>query len=295
MSRLPYKEPAVRDLAWSLFSPPLLLRNDPGLCWPGGGWFTSLGQQFHEHLLQLDSDPRPLLDMLSECRDQRLGSRFEVFWRYWLSVNPRYSLLHANLPVRSDGRTLGEFDLIVRDHRSGKTLHWELAVKFYLGAGDTRRPSNWWGPHKRDRLDIKTQRLLLHQTRLSGHPAAQRMLAEQRLHIDETWVLMKGRLFYRRAGTDGPPADAHPQHQRGFWVPAGELDRLAGGTWRVLEKQQWLAPVVDPAGTGMSKAELIERLRHRPERYPICVAASVDGVERERGFIVADGWSETES
>jgi hypothetical protein len=292
MHRLPYRQPAVRDLAWSLSSPPLLLRDDPDVYWPDADWFAGLGTSFHQRLLQLDADPRPLMTLLDESRDRRLGSRFEAFWRYWLEANPRYRLLHANLPVRAGGATLGEFDLIVRDNDSGKVLHWELAVKFFLGAGDTRQAANWRGPGKRDRLDIKTDRLLLHQARLSRHPLARRLLTERRLHIDETWVIMKGRLFYPHAGIHPPPAGAHPRHLRGFRVTTGELESLADGAWQVLEKTQWFAPVANHAATGIGKAELIERLRGPSEHQPVCIARCAAGAELERGFVVADGWQE---
>jgi hypothetical protein len=290
MHPLPYAHTEVRDLAWSLASPPLLQRRDAGVRWPDDAWFEAIGAQFHASLVQLDSDPQPLRDVLARRTDQRLGNYFEVLWRYWLDHNPRYRLLQAHLPVRAGGKTLGEFDLIVEDQRSGEILHWELAVKFYLGSGATERPASWWGPGRRDRLDIKTEHLLRHQIQLSRQPQAQTLLAEHGLRVDATWLIVKGRLFYPRDNTTGAPSGANPGHLRGFWVPGNRLDRLAPAHWLALEKHQWLAPVQQPTGRLMDNRELREWWREDPHRHPVCLAAVVAGEEVERGFIVPDAW-----
>jgi hypothetical protein len=290
MNPLSYTNAEVRDLAWSLASPPLLQRQDAGVHWPDDAWFTAIGHEFGDTLRQLDADPQPLRDLLARRKDQRLGNYFEVLWRYWLDHNPRYALLHANLPVRNHERTLGEFDLIVQDRRSGAVLHWELAVKFYLGCADTGQAANWWGPGRRDRLDIKTDHLLHHQTRLSRHPQAQALLAELGLRIDATWLIMKGRLFYPCGRTTGAPSGANPRHVRGFWVHGNRLDLLRPAHWLILERHQWLAPLQRPTAPVMDSRELREWWRDDPHRRPVCVAAIVEGVEVERGFVVPEDW-----
>jgi hypothetical protein len=290
MQSFPYTNPEVRDLAWSLASPPLLQRQDAGVLWPEDGWFEAIADQFRDDLAQLDADPRPLREILARRTDHRLGNYFEVLWRYWLDHNPRYRLLHANLPVHAGGKTLGEFDFIVEDRDSGEILHWELAVKFYLGCGDTGQPASWWGPGRRDRLDIKTGHLLHHQTRLSRHPQAQAVLARHGVRIDATWLIMKGRLFYPCGETACAPSGANPRHLRGFWVPGSRLDRLTPAHWLILEKRQWLGPVQSPAASLMDNRELREWWRDDPHRQPACLAGIVAGKEIERGFIVPDSW-----
>lgn len=294
MYPVPYANTEVRDLAWSLASAPLLQRRDAGVYWPDDDWFTAIADQFGDSLAQLDADPGPLRNVLAQRTDHRLGNYFEVLWHYWLEHNPRYRPVHTNLPVRANGgQTIGEFDVIVEDRHSGEMLHWELAVKFYLGSGSTGQPDHWWGPGRRDRLDIKTGHLLHHQTQLSRHPRARALLAEHGLRIDATWLIMKGRLFYPRGITDAPPSGANPNHLRGFWVPGNRLDRLAPAHWLALEKHQWLAPLQRPTGPLMDNRELREWWRDDPHRRPVCLAAINEGQEVERGFIVPDAW-ETE-
>ena len=290
-SALPFHDPLVRDLYWALTGAPLLRRSDTDVHWPGGDWFCTIGYGYKPRLLQLDSDPRPLRDALRGQKDRRLGSYFESLWRFWLADNQRYSLLRANLPVRDQGRTLGEFDLLVEDRDSGLTLHWELAVKFYLGVADTAQAGNWWGPSRRDRLDIKTARLLQHQARLSRQPSAAGLLQRLGVRIDQTWVILKGRLFYPAAAPAVTPVAAHPGHERGFWVTAGGFADLPQGVWLPLERRQWLAPVsaVDPA-LCLSGSALLERWHSTAPRRPLCMARIVDGSEIERGFVVPNDW-----
>jgi hypothetical protein len=280
----------VRDLAWSLAGPPLLQRRDAGVQWPDPAWFERIGERFGDTLHRLERDAGPLDAVLARRRDPRLGRYFEILWRYWLDHNPRYRVLCANLPVRDEHRTLGEFDLVVNDRHSGATLHWELAVKFYLGCGNTRAPATWWGPDRRDRLDIKTGHLLDHQTRLSRLPEAQAVLAARDLRLDASWSIVKGRLFYPLGQTAAAPVGACPRHSRGFWIPAHRFELLRPAQWLVLERRQWLAPVAS-ATTGLfNNRELCAWWHDDPPRRPVCVAALVDGVEVERGFIVPADW-----
>ena len=290
MHTLPYKHPAVRDLAWSLGSPPLLMRNDSAAHWPDPDWYEDILAGFHTHLLELDRSPGALLKQLARRHDRRLGACFERLWHYWLTHNPRYRLLAANLPVRAAGRTLGEFDLIVEDRDTGRTQHWEIALKFYLGQGDTADAANWWGPARRDRLDIKTRHLLHHQSRLSGLPQAQALLSARGLHIDETRVILKGRLFYPAGARLPGPSGCIDRHPRGGWLHAGQLERQPAGHWLVLEKQQWLAPLLKPSDTLLSTPALAEWWHGDTPRRPVCVASFTDGRETGRWFIVPDDW-----
>jgi uncharacterized protein len=290
MQSLPYTHPAVRDLAWSLGSPPLLVRRDSGVYWPDDAWFRDIHSGFHEHLLQLDQAPEPLLDTLARRTDRRLGRYFETLWHYWLAHNPRYRLLHANLPVRAGGRTLGEFDLIVADRHSGKTLHWEMALKFYLGQPDTAQAANWWGPARRDRLDLKTGHLLQHQLRLSEQPQAQALLSSHGIHIDEKWVIMKGRLFYPAGTTCHAAPGSGPTHLRGTWLHGGELAGLGPAHWLLLEKAQWLAPLLPPPSGLLDTGEFVDWWRNGNNRQPVCVAGFADGGETGRSFVVPGDW-----
>ena len=288
---LPYRDPLVRDLAWTLSSPPLLQRCDNGVRWLDTGWFEQITDQYRRTLRELDRHPQALKQLINSQKDRRLGNYFETLWRYWLMTGERYRLLYANLQLRTGERTLGEFDFLVKDTQTGKTLHWEVAVKFYLGSGDTTQPDNWWGPARRDRLDIKTQRLLDHQGSLSQRPEAQALFSELGLQVDETWLILKGRLYYPAGAQTTPPEGRHPDHLQGFWVHQCALTELEGSDWLPLDRHQWLAPVhnVDPASC-VATAALAGKWAQQRLQRPVCIARISDGQEVQRGFVVPDDW-----
>lgn len=288
---LPYRNPLVRDLAWSLCSPPLLQRSDSDVRWLDAEWFEQIAEHYRSCLLQLDSRPQALAELVNNRKDRRLGNYFETLWRFWLTTGDRYRLLYANLPLQSGQRTLGEFDFLVRDAQTGRTLHWEVAVKFYLGSGNLSEPASWWGPARRDRLDIKTQRLLEHQSRLSRHEQARKLLADLGVHVDESWLILKGRLHYPWGNSGSAPQGSHPGHLRGFWLHQSAAPELEGSSWLPLERHQWLAPVtaIDPASC-MTCEALFRRWEQGPLRRPLCIARISDGREVERGFVVPDDW-----
>jgi hypothetical protein len=291
---LPYREPVVRDLAWALASPALLRRIDAHVCWPEDTWYSGIGRDYADRLAALDRDPSALYETVDAEKDRRLGKYFEQLWRFWLLDNPRYRMLHANLAVRSNERTLGEFDLLVEDRVSRRHLHWELALKFYLGVGDTREPANWWGPALRDRLDLKTERMLNHQSRLSKQPQAAALLRQLGVRIDETWLIVKGRLFYPRHQPRNPPHGAGHAHERGFWqTRSGFLKSAAvdDAHWLELGQRQWLSPLAaGTTGDAVEGAALAERPVGQPLARPLCVARIIAGSETSRGFVVPDDW-----
>ena len=155
-----FKHQSVRDLAWAVSSPPLLSRISSACVWPDYQWYRQLNAEAQSWLTLVDADPAELDEMLAQQKDRRLGKYFETLWLYWLMRNERYQIIANNLQVIIDGRTLGEIDFIVFDKTTKQTMHWEMAIKFYLGMGDTREMCNWHGPNLRDRLDIKVQHLL---------------------------------------------------------------------------------------------------------------------------------------
>jgi hypothetical protein len=287
----PYRNSLVRDLHWALSSPPLI-RPAGSAGWIAPSWFTEIAHDYQPRLLELDRDPGSLRNAVQQRTDKRLGAYFEALWRFWLETNGRYRLIHANLPLRDARRTLGELDLLVEDSVTGRTLHWELAVKFYLGVGDTRRLDCWWGLNWRDRLDIKTSHLERHQIRLAGSPIGRDVLKSLGIHVDEIGIIVKGRLFYPLDCTSLPPADATSQHPRGFW---GEMHMLAArepATWVLLPRELWLAPLVRvPREVCSATAELLKLWREHPPTVPVCVARIQDEMEIERGFVVPAGWS----
>ncbi|HHO59056.1 MAG TPA: DUF1853 family protein, partial [Thiotrichales bacterium] len=186
----------VRDLAWALASPPLMQPQGAECDWPDAAYFQAIYHDALPWLQSLDKDPSELEDLLARQKDRRLGRYFETLWYFWLLNQRRYEIVETNLQVIIDGETLGEMDFILYDTRERCFVHWEVAVKFYLGVGDTQQLSNWHGPGQRDRLDRKFQHLLNRQSTISTRPGVANWLAERRIQIDRCAVILKGRLYY---------------------------------------------------------------------------------------------------
>jgi len=191
-----FRNQAVRDLAWAISTPPIISSAVYPCRWPTSAWYQEIYKNTLPWFHELDQDCSSLDSLLAEQKDRRLGKYFETLWFYWLSHHPRYEILAHNLQIIIDGETLGEMDFILFDKKNKKTLHWEMAIKFYLGIDDTRQMRNWHGPNLRDRLDLKVNHLLNKQSMISKDHRVAGWLQKQGLVVDHCAVILKGRLYY---------------------------------------------------------------------------------------------------
>lgn len=288
------KDSSVRDLAWVASSPPLIHSATDGyrlLDSKAPEWDI---KHLNQVLDRLNDDPSILHDALDKEKDKRLGKYFEALLAFWLQASLRFDLLAKNLPVRENGRTIGEFDFIVRDTERHKTLQLEVALKFYLGIGNLENANAWHGPELRDRLDKKLNRMLQHQARLAHHPAAMKVLSQQGLEIDEVWVLVKGRLFYPHSVHEPGPSIVNTAHLKGWWCELSRFEHSfagAGLQWRVLRKVEWMAKRnPDATDKNLNSSEPGDYLMSHSPDWPVSVVGFRDGEEAERGFITPNGW-----
>ncbi|KVC35659.1 DUF1853 family protein [Burkholderia pseudomultivorans] len=296
------RDAAVRDLAWLLASPSLLAAA-PGapLAQP---WSDAAERAAVEAwLAALDAAPAPLHRALDGLRPVRLGRYAECLLEYFLTHGPSLRLVAANLPLRSNGHTLGEVDFLV-DTPDGRRLHWELAVKCYLCAPVHAGASlaDFVGPNLVDRLDRKRSRLIDHQLRLSSRNGFT-LLGYGALSAAQMFV--KGWLFYPHGATRPPvSAEIAPDHPRGFWLthaqwPDWAAAQPAGAAWSVLPRLAWLAPRriaahADAAPEPLAAARALPPVlgaRQPPALIGVYEPCD-DGTWREtaRGFVVPDDW-----
>lgn len=200
--------------------------------------------------------------------------------------NVDVEILAANQVLRGDGRTIGELDVLYRDHKDGRVVHREIAVKYYLAAKPGRDPALWYGPGKRDRMDLKLERLAAHQSRVATKARDVDAWPSELPFPDDTEVLLLGALF-------SPPDDvrlpegANPDADQGRWYYASDFAaRFGDEAWCVLHKPWWLSPAHARAGEKAAAAEMAEELRR-----PVFVGRALGGGEMvERAFVVPDGW-----
>ncbi len=172
------RHPEVRDLAWVILTPPMLEVTP----WPqrhplaGSDWVQA-PERLEAWLRQLDRDSYDLLHWLAQARTRRLGLYYERLWQYAVRHAPGIELIAANLPIRREGHTLGELDMLLRD--GDGVHHLELAIKLYLGPqdGNGHDPARWLGPGCHDRLDRKLTHLSQHQLPIANRPESREVLA----------------------------------------------------------------------------------------------------------------------
>jgi hypothetical protein len=232
---------------------------------------------------------------------------------YWLRQDSSVSRLVPHLQVKDHSmkgrqRTLGEFDFLWVDDAQSRTLHWEVAVKFYLQYRHSDGQLLWYGPNPRDRLDIKLQRLFQHQLILSRLPRAGAALQQLGLTLPVLpRLLMKGYLFYP-SDTDWTNVEPHlpglsARHLRGWWTylePFKIPNAASDSRWLYLPRLRWLASAkVAPGGESqlMNIHELHDfcfDLSKRHQRPPLlaemCLNESGVWEEVSRGFVVPQQW-----
>jgi len=295
-----YQHHCVADLAWAVISPPLLLYQGNHCNWFSDAWYRDQYAQIEAQLRQLDHDPAKLESLLAAQKDLRLGNYFETLWSYALQLNPRYQLVERNLQVHDGERTIGEMDFIVLDNATGRYAHWELAIKFYLGTGNTVSHDAWHGPGKKDRLDLKVDHLLSRQTLLSSHPVARAQLAQRGILIDDCAVILKGRLFYpwQQGGSESHPLSANPAHLAGQWLTRDQFEQVysADARFEPLIRSGWMARGPTNEAYGQHSAEgLMQLVDVGRYRLPMCVARLEGACEVERLFIVDNIWPDSQT
>ena len=299
------RDPAVRDLAWLLFSPDLLSTSHAGAPLAHPAATATERQTTLAWLAALDRDPAALHAQVHKPSLTRLGFYAEALLEYFLTHGPHARLIAANIPLRAAGLTLGEVDFLLQDER-GERLHWELAVKFYLHIGEGEGAAtlaHYVGPNLQDRFDLKHARLLNHQLGLSARDEF------ASLGFEGPWraeLFVKGRLFYRDDDlglASNPPAELAENHLRGWWKTASEWqDSKTDGLFASLPRLGWMAERTLSAQEGEALVAQTAVLSERVEtlsspimvaRYERCHFATGDiWREHSRGFIVPDEWPE---
>ena len=304
LADLPHRlqQPALRDLAWTLTSPALLL--DAGIAQRhplAGSHWADHPERLGAWLTHLDQQPEPLLQWLQSSHNQRLGHYYERLWQFALQRAPGIRLLAANLPIRQGQLTLGELDLLLED-RDG-LHHLELAIKFYLGCPPlTEQWQRWIGPGREDRLDRKLNHLRQHQLQLAQSSAARQLLHGLAADPVNAAAWLGGYLFQPWPEQTAAPTGANPQGLGGDWLHRAQLEdylqQHADCRWVALQRLQWLAPAGRSDESCHPISDLPAWWDARPQQPPrpqliALLKATPDGRWQEvrRSFICADDWA----
>lgn len=284
----------VNDLIWAIRSPPMMVMPEQPCHWYNDDFYNDLFDTSSDWFSELARDPDKIQAIIEEEKDKRLGNYFETLWASWIDASSRFELIERNLQIFENGKTLGELDFIVADRENNKILHWELAVKFYLGIGQTQHHKNWYGPAKKDRLDLKINHLLNHQTVLCQQDVTKKLLESKNIKVDGSAVILKGRLFYPSDNVNHQsPQFANNGHCRSRWIKLSDLKNsfYSGEMFYPLIGEGWMAGV-DPAKLerALILEDIISRMNNGEYRLPMLLSVVIKKVESERVFVVQSDW-----
>jgi hypothetical protein len=233
---------AIRsDVDWVVKAPPLLAE---------GPLFL-----FEEDIPNLPND---VLAPLLAVRDGKLGGYFEALALTLFSNHSRYRVIANNFPLHHDGRTLGEIDLLLADELTGKTLHLELALKFYLWTSGNDTESGWIGAGLHDFFPKKLHRLLDHQLPLPHIAKALGVWPDGLPFPDDDLLWMPGRLYLPRDESIQSIQDCHsarlplplnPNLAASYWCEQAGVEQES---LQALSKAEWM--------TGVSRQPLLRAL-----------------------------------
>lgn len=282
--------PAVRHLAWLCHTPQLLrspLSFEPTRYLP---------PNHLETLRAWDRDLQSAPALLREPPQRRLGFYFERLYQVLLEELLGWKILLKNQQIQSNGRTIGELDFVVHNRTEDRVEHHEIAVKYYLGVATVGHPTLWYGPNARDRLDLKTDNLIRHQSRRTLHPETQALLEKHDIASPLTArIFMPGYLFYPSEASISAPDYVPANHLRGRWL---YLSRARAGDtshWVPLHKPHWIGPwLQDEPPLPETTHEAFERIEHHatPVLFAVLESDANTGTWREtdRIFVVPENW-----
>lgn len=272
------------DIRWLLESPALMLlpADQDGTHW------------LHRHTSALNPDDKAIFE--PQFWQHRLGFYYENILNYIL-INLSLPIeIKRNIQVRSKTNTLGEYDFLVRLNDTD-TYHIECAVKFYLCTGDGSRLDQYEGPNRRDRLDLKWNKMRNKQIRLSKTTDGYKTAKHLNLVPNHTLILIQGYLFYPFTT---PPCPQHlhpsinPNHQQGWWIRNLHLNKILDDQLRylILNKPYWLSCPELSEGELMTAESMMHYLEE--QKHPQLIVRlehTAEGwKEKDRGFVVQNDW-----
>ncbi len=296
-------------LRWAVGSAPLMAHHpdmdfqvlDDGWCRDALAADLPLFEQWASELAMGKS---PLPPDILEPGGQLLGKHFEALIAFWLEASPHFALRAHSVQLQDGGQTVGELDFLVDDLHRGRTLHLEVASKFYLAEENGAAWTSWVGPSGRhDTLGVKMDKLVrqLAATRL---PAGRAALQERRISDPDPVLLMKGWFFHHFSllHRHCAPRWAHPACQAGWWCRPDEAHHVMGNdAVRILPlpKGRWLGRFHpeggDPPLHWTRLEQVLDDHFSRTRRALMC-AVVIEGdagwEEISRGFVVHAHWPE---
>ncbi len=175
-----------------------------------------------------------------------LGKQAEACFEAYLKQSENFELLIANLQIQGEMETLGELDYIIRNLKTEKIIHIELAYKFYLYDENAAalEAQKWIGPNRKDSLFDKLEKVKLKQFPLLNTTETIQKLKEIGIPLPSLQVLcLKAFLFLPKKMT----AELFPKSVQdcivGYYVKLKDLEEDETALYSIPTKKEWLLPI----------------------------------------------------
>ncbi len=242
-----------------------------------------------------DTHPRHLEEYMALDHSTPTGKIFELYLQFFFTEHPAYELLDSNIQLSEEGKTIGELDLIIRDHVSEETLHIEAACKFYLSSNYSKSWNSWIGPNSSDSLDKKIDKLSQQLNNIHSDTAAKHLRSSS-IQINRSVAFMKGYFFHHLKHVHQPrnPKNSSPNYCTGVWIYHSEIPSFDPHqqVWHILSRDRWFAPMLtENHGSSLKDLKQFIEDSLQKQNRPVLLARMLDGHSEDlRMFIVADSW-----
>lgn len=185
----------------------------------------------------------------------RLGQRLEFLMEEALRQNSNFDILAKSQQIKAKKQTVGELDFILKNTIANKTIHMEMAYKFYLyDPSISNDPDECWiGDNRRDSLLKKAKKLREKQFPLIHSEdafAVRQTLGIENKEINQQ-LSFKAQLFLPQGMTNFPGGMCNPDCLAGNWLTLSQFEKmLEERPWVYIpKKNDWvIKPVIQNSG-----------------------------------------------
>lgn len=228
----------VADLHWALSSEVLL--GGPQMLSTAAvkDWLATDIDLLH----QLNENPKPLQDFVSQSNRKKLGFYFENLLHFYFIHSTRFELIHANQQVKNEHKTIGEFDFLVLDYVTNELLHLEVALKFYMNYTLNVANEFWVGPTGNDTLAIKLNHLYSKQLLIFQAKESLEYIQEFKQPVKSRALLKGYFLVHPNLNAHLFPANSNRFFGKLNWLYLHEIDEFLPKefTYHILVKLEWM-------------------------------------------------------
>jgi hypothetical protein len=243
-------------------------------------------QQFEFPSVELDAfQPTPVLKKL------RLGHQIEHIFKQLIEYSEAYKIVVHNLPVRQNGRTLGEIDFILKDKIQDKLIHVELTYKFYIIKTEISEPIHKFiGPNRRDSFFDKVEKIKNKQFPLLHSPEGSKALKISKIdHLNiEHQSCFKAQLFKPYGSNTVDIGTLNADCLVGYWLRFDKFNKpeFKDAQFYMPSKSEW---VIEPHNqlVWKSHSEIKIDIKERlSKEYAPLIWLKKSNFEFEKMFIV---------